>query len=401
MPVLPNYTQFSGRHWETGSVANVLDYQFSNSELALSEAMLLGISGGVAFGYFVFDYKDADPHLALLSRNTFDPLDTLLERLAIPQDLYHTTSAVKAERNLIEVLESGRPAIVWADAYSLPYNVLPGEEMWAMMPIVVYGLENGTAHIADRSSKALTVTKEELLQARARIKKDKFRVLALGAPNLAKLPDAIREGIHQCIALYKEAPPKGGKDNFGFAAYEKWASLLTNTRNKQSWARLLPPGSRMYAALAGSAVQPGAFGWARTFPSNQVDDRIMYADFLDEAARTLDAPNLSEAGERFRESSAAWQALSETLLPEDVPVLKETRELLIEKRELFVEQGGEAVEPTREINARLDVIRDQVASDFPMSDMEVVALRENLAKHVRKIAEVDRRAVEMLEAAMA
>jgi len=131
MPILADYTQFGGRHWETGSVHNVLAYQQVNipeTGQAISEAMLMGISGGAAFGYFVFDYKDTDPYLSLLSRNTFDPLDTLLERLAIPQDRVHTAEAGKGERNLIDVLESGRPAIVWADQFSLPYNALPADE---------------------------------------------------------------------------------------------------------------------------------------------------------------------------------------------------------------------------------------------------------------------------------
>ena len=107
------------------------------------------------------------------------------------------------------------------------------------------------------------------------MKNDRFKVIALDGPDLSKLPGAIRKGIWQCIALFTEAPPKGGRDNFGFAAYEKLAAMLTNTRNKQSWERLLPPGRRMYAALAGYGYQPGAFGWARTFPSNQVEDRIL------------------------------------------------------------------------------------------------------------------------------
>ena len=98
MPILTHYAQFDGRHWETGSVHNVLAYQNARrakSEAPLSEAMLMGISGGAAFGYFVFDYKGTDPYVTLLSRNTFDPLDTLLERLAIPQDLLHTANAEK------------------------------------------------------------------------------------------------------------------------------------------------------------------------------------------------------------------------------------------------------------------------------------------------------------------
>ena len=399
MPTLDNYTQFIGRHWETGSVANVLAYQ---NEGTLSEAMLMGISGGAAFGYFVFDYKDTDPHVALLSRNTFDPLDTLLERMAIPQDVYQTQNAGKAERNVIEVLERGRPAIVWADMFGLPYNALtPGAQMWAMMPIVVYGIEGELVHIADRASTALTVSVEELARARARVKKDRFRVLALGAPDLSKLPGAIRKGIWQCIALFTEAPPKGGRDNFGFAAYEKLAAMLPHTRNKQSWERLVPPGRRMYAALAGYGYQPGAFGWARTFPSNQVDDRMLYAQFLDESAEILDKPDLRPVGEQFRSSSAAWSELATALLPDQVPLFKETRELLMSKGDLFVQEGGAAIGEIQGIDQRLEEIRASVAEEFPMSADAVMGMREALAERVKKISEIEREAIAALKGAMA
>ena len=401
MPKLTDFAEFEGRHWETGSVRNALAYQFSESGKALSEAMLMGISGGAAFGYFVFDYKDTDPHVSLLPRNTFDPLDTLLERLAIPQDVHNTTDPGKGERNLIEVLEGGRPAIVWADAYRLPYNALDSAEMeWAMMPILVFGYENGEVSIADRSGRPLNVSTDDLARARARVKKDKFRVLALGAPDLNKLHGAIQKGIWQCIALYTEAPPKGGRDNFGFAAYEKLAKMLTNTRNKQSWERLLPPGRRMYAALAGSGFQPGAFGWARTFPSNLVDDRRLYADFLEESAPILKRPDLKAVGSHFRASSEAWLQFSDQLLPVEVPLLRETRELLLSKRDLFVSEGNAALEEVRDIDGRLGEIRDAVGADFPMSNEAVVEMRKRLADRVLEISEIERVAIDELQAAM-
>jgi len=404
MPILSDYSHFNGRHWETGSVHNVLAFQATTipgTGQPISEAMLMGISGGAAFGYFIFEYKGLDPYVSLLSRNTFGPLDTLLERLAIPQDLFHTADPGKAERNLIDVLEGGRPAIVWADAFGLPYNGLSyDDQMWAMLPIVVYGIEDGEVNIADRSSRPLSVAQTELAAARARVKKDKYRVLALGQPDLDKLPSAIQKGIWQCISLFTEAPPKGGRDNFGFAAYEKWASMLTNTRNKQSWARLLAPGSRMYAALAGFGYQPGAFGWTRTFPSNQVDDRSLYADFLEEAAPILNRPKLQAAAEKFRASSKAWLALSEALLPDEVPLLKEAKELLLLKRELFVNQGADALTEIQKADTRLGSIRAHTADDFPMSDGQVTAMREELAAHVRDIAGIEREAIDLLQAAV-
>ena len=97
MPNLTNYDAFEGRHWETGTVRNALAYQgvkAPHTNAPPSEALLMGISGGAVFGYFTFDYEGYDPILSLLTRNTFDPLDTLFERLAIPQNYHHTSKGI-------------------------------------------------------------------------------------------------------------------------------------------------------------------------------------------------------------------------------------------------------------------------------------------------------------------
>ena len=137
--ILKDYAAFSGRHWETGSIHNVLAYQgvkAPHTNEPISEALLLGISGGITVGYFTFEYTGYLPHVAFLTRNTFSPMDTMLDRLAIPRDTIQTTSADKADSNLFAVLESGRPPLVWADIFNLPYNHLPYDEHnWRMEPV--------------------------------------------------------------------------------------------------------------------------------------------------------------------------------------------------------------------------------------------------------------------------
>lgn len=119
-----------------------------------TEAMLLGISGGAVMGYFSFAYEGYDPHVAILTRNTFSPIETTLERLGVEQTSLQTNKPDKALADLINTLEDGIPPIIWADMFSLPYNMLPYDEgMWQMFPIVVYGYEAdiGTVWIADRA----------------------------------------------------------------------------------------------------------------------------------------------------------------------------------------------------------------------------------------------------------
>ena len=82
--------KFTGRHWETGSIHNALAMQgikAPHTGKPYSEAFLLGVSGGIALGYFLFEYGGFLPHLALLTRNTFDPFPRILERLGIAQDV--------------------------------------------------------------------------------------------------------------------------------------------------------------------------------------------------------------------------------------------------------------------------------------------------------------------------
>src|SRR5215216_7533459 len=99
--VMKTTTQLNGRHWETGSIHNALALQgikAPHTGEPYSEALLLGVSGGIAFGYFTFEYKGYLPHVALLTRNTFNPFSTILERLGIAQDVRQTKRRIRQRK---------------------------------------------------------------------------------------------------------------------------------------------------------------------------------------------------------------------------------------------------------------------------------------------------------------
>src|SRR5690349_21183850 len=59
--VLPGYSHFGGRHWETAAVCNMLRFHkvvSPHTNKPFSEAFVLGLGGGVGAGYFVFQYGD-------------------------------------------------------------------------------------------------------------------------------------------------------------------------------------------------------------------------------------------------------------------------------------------------------------------------------------------------------
>ena len=92
--------------------------------------------------------------MALLTRNTFDPLDTLLERLGVEQEILQTGSPEQGLKNLLATLENGLPAIAWVDIFSLPYFELPNDDdMYIMYPVSSTATmrPRDTVWIADRA----------------------------------------------------------------------------------------------------------------------------------------------------------------------------------------------------------------------------------------------------------
>ena len=397
-------TKFAGRHWETGSIHNALAVQgvkAPHTGEPYSEALLLGVSGGIAFGYFTFEYKGYLPHVSLLTRNTFDPFTTTLERLGIVQDVQQTNKADIAEKNLQELLDTGLYPLVWADYFSMPYNDLVYDHvMWGMMPILALKSDGKIVTVADRSSQPLDVSMETLNQARRRVKEDKYRLMTLDAPQRTKLAGAVHKGICQTIKLFTELPPKGARDNFGFAAYDKLAKMLVNTRNKQSWERFFETGVRMYHALAGSPVQPGMYDWVNIWGSADGAERGLYADFLDEAAVILKKPALKESAEQFRESRALWIKFADTLLPDEIPLLGESKALIQKKYDLFVKDGDKALPEIKECNARLFELLKESEKDFPLSQTEAANFRVNLRDVLLNISDIEQKAIDLLQNAI-
>ncbi|HUE99200.1 MAG TPA: BtrH N-terminal domain-containing protein [Anaerolineales bacterium] len=397
-------TLFNGRHWETGSILNALGVQgikAPHTGKPYSEALLLGISGGIAFGYFTFEYKGYLPHVALLTRNTFNPFPTILERLGIAQDIQQTNNADTAEKNLQDTLASGLYPLVWADYFSMPYNDLPFDKgMWGMMPILALETDGKSVTIADRSRQALHLSMEDLTKARGRVKEDKYRLMTLDAPQTAKLAGAVHKGICQAISLFTEEPPRGARDNFGFAAYDKLAEMLVNTRNKHSWERFFASGVRMYHALAGSPVQPGAYQWIMNWGSGDGAERGLYADYLLEAVQILKRPALKESAETFRESHKLWLTFADALLPDDIPLMGESKELIQKKHDLFIKDGEAVLPEIKKINSRLNELLSQSEVDFPLSNVQAAELRGNLRDILLKIKTVEQRAVDLLQSAI-
>ena len=398
MPTLPNFTQFEGRYWDTAAIRNALDYQgvtAPHTGQPYTEAMLLGISGGITFGYFTFHYKGYDPQVNLLTRNTFEPLDRIFDRLKIPRDLRRSASANKGRQNLINALEDGYAPIASPDMWLLPYNALEYDAgMWGGMPLVIYGYEpeKGAAYISDRSRAPLTVSTADLDAARGRIKKDRQALTLLGAPSAEALPAAVRQGIADCLRLMTEKPPKGSAKNFGLRALEHWADMLKKT-SRGSWAREYPGGRPLFAALTSAYTFLGpAFG------KTQQAERDVYADFLDEAALVLGQAGLSQAAAAYRQAGQAWAGLLDSLLPDGLPLLGEARALIDRKTALFIESGAAHLDEIIACRDRLTALKTATETDFPLGETEIGDLRASIRQRVEAVRAAEETALRELRA---
>jgi len=232
-------TGFFGRHYESGTIANALLAMGAvnpRTGQPYSEALALGASGGIAFGYFVFEYKGSLPHVALLGRNTFSPFERTLDNLAIRRESRETTDGLRAEKNLRLELDTGNAAIVWADSYSLSYTGLSCQEpMWAMRPLLVVGQEGPNFLVVDSPREPFPISSEELAHARGKVKKDRNRMVVLEAPDPAGLAEGLVKGIETCLALFLDKPPAGSPNNFGITGMRHWSKMLVDDKNQKGW----------------------------------------------------------------------------------------------------------------------------------------------------------------------
>ncbi len=400
MPILNDYQHFGGHHWESGSLHNYYAYcnvTAPHTGEPYSEALFMGVAGGAVMGYFSFAYEGYDPHVALLTRNTFVPLTTALARLGVVQEVQQTNKIEKGLTNLLDTLEEGLPAIVWADMWSLPYNAFAYDEgMWGMMPVIVYGYDEAAdvVHIADRAQVGLTVTPAELAAARARVKKEKFRIMTLDQPDPEKLAAAVTAGIWDCINLYLEKPPKGAANSWGIKAFHYWADLLTKPKQRLSWAKTFPAGPKMYAGLITAFNHYGVTG------IRDDAERELYATFLEEAALILKKPQLQQVADTFRKSSVVWRELAERLLPDAIAPFGKSRRLIQRKEMLFRSQGNRALPEIQRINEELKSIRAAMADDFPLTEGEVIGSCAAIADQVRQIAVIEQEAISLLRTSM-
>ncbi len=301
-----------GVHGDTAALANVLanlGVVAPHTGEPLSEAMVLGVGGGLGAGYILWEFESHQFRSRVLTlgfRRQWQYPDRwargTAERLGLHAELHETGGAKGAAAALDAQLEKGLPAIVWIDSYTLGHRNEPEwRSGYGGPPVIVYERSGDSYAIDDRSAARITVPAERLAAARARVGSYKHRLITID-PERVELD--LRPAVEAGLRLQVEHL-SATSDSFSLPAWRKWARMTTDARNKKGWPTVFADGhgvGSLRASIYASAAHGGHL-------------RTLYADFLDEAAALLERDALRDAATAWREAASHWAAIVDAALP--------------------------------------------------------------------------------------
>jgi hypothetical protein len=387
-----------GRHPDTAALARLLAALGVTDPATgrpLSEAMALGIAGGIGVAYFVFEYEDLTTFYLGGRINSYvqrkDPGEAALTRLGIPVTVRRTTGPATAERHLRAALDQGRPVIVTVDVARLLYRAVP-DWLCGMTPQdVLVELRDGGPVLWDLAPAPIPVTWAELAEARAGVRSVKHRLVAAEPPDgPVDLAGAAAAGIADTWPGMLDPPMR----NFGVPGLVKWAELLTAPADPKGWPHLLDAPGRQFQLLT------WLYDWVETAGTGGGFFRALYADFLEEAAGPLGRPELARLAGDYRELAAAWTALATAAVTAggDGPLARAAA-LLDRRRRLVEDRGADAADELAAVQAELDSLAKAAADPQPLGPAALAGLLADLRVRVLDLAEAEEAAAATLRVA--
>lgn len=300
------YRLRGGVHPETAALAGV----FANRGIvdpsrgvALSEAMILGIGGGLGAGKVSWEFDGGERRTVTTGFriHSEDParwLRMACERLGMPVEVNRTSEPYQAREHLVSTLDDGRPAVTLVSAADLPYWHMTAGDSAPCYAITVYGVIDGAVLIDDRNRAQLTVTHDDLSSARASIPTLQNAVVVPDAAacevDAATLATAIGAGLAEHVEHLGDTSRLSS-----LAAFRDWARLVADDHDPAGWPNAFADGRGMLRALMATyeaLTEVGITGG---------NLRNLYADFLVEAAVMTGLP-LRNAAAAYRTAADAW-----------------------------------------------------------------------------------------------
>jgi hypothetical protein len=360
-----SYQLLGGVHPDSHAIAGVLANRgllAPHTGQPLSEAMVLGVGGGLGAGYILWEFKAHDYRgLVFGFRNNWQYPDRwaakTCARLGVPADLHETGSTRRAAEELAAAVGQGVPAIVWADQQLLGYRHLPAWlEGHGGPPVTVYGLDEpaGVALVDDRNRAPLTVPLDALAAARARVVSYRQRQVVLDAPAAELKLDGLRAAVRDGLAEQVEHLSRRS-DSFSLPAFRKWERLLTTTGNAKAWPRVFADRVSLFDACLSVYENLEPSGW----------------------------------------NGGHLRGVAVVALPGDEEPFAAARRLT-DRLQAQVEQGDAGRDQAAASAARLWALRDRWRPEFPGDDDRVAALLARLAAAVGAACQAEEAALAAL-----
>lgn len=290
-----------GRHCASTALANLCRFH----QASLSEAMCFGLGEGL--GIYYVGAPGLSPSRLMHGRSlAFE--QQFFTRLGIPFQWDQHADPVDAEQSLRRVLDSGRPAVIQTDIYYLPYY--QSKTHFSGHLITVWGYDDARQvfQVTDTErTEVYEVASADLRRARY-CKVPPFPMEGnLFAPEAIAVPADIGERVWDAVQSNSRRLLHNDSPFDGLQALQVWQDELPAWGEFPDWAWT---ARLAYQTIMKRGTGGGAF-------------RLMYADFLEEAAtlnpkvreRNL-APQMRAVGRAWDELALALKAASEQANPE-------------------------------------------------------------------------------------
>jgi len=295
---LPGFKHFPTHHCVTGSMRHI----YVHNDHDVSEEMLLGIGSGVSFSYWHF--KGQLPFIGGRG-NVGRPSEEGMEKTAgrrtgVAVEWYVTSSARKAERALLELLDAAQPVMIQCDMGFLPYFDFGDVDYhfgWHVVCVCGYERETRQVLIADRDRDLHPVSMEDLAAARGSVfqpfpPKHKWYTFDFGGKRLPTA-DEVRQAITEQAHTMLEPPIR----NVGVKGIRKAAQMIPK------WPQTLTPDEvRLSLLNTHLFINPDGGTGGGIF-------RYMFSRFLQEGAEITGDSRLAESADQFRHIGDEWEEL--------------------------------------------------------------------------------------------
>jgi len=293
---LEGFKSLTTHHCVTGSMRHVYVY----NDHDISEEMLLGLGAGVGFIYW--HQKGTPPFIGgrANARGEFEPLAG--KRTGVKIEPHTTSSARKAKRTLLEMLDAGQPVMIQCDMGFLPYFDFGGYEYHFGAHVVVvcgYDVETDQVLIADRDEELHPVSLEDLEKARGSTFKPfpprhKWYTFDFSGK---RQPTA--DEVRQAIAEQAQGMLEPPISNFGVKGIRKAAKRVLKWPDQMDEEELRFTLFNTFIFIDATGGTGGGIF------------RYMFSRFLREAAEITSNDRLIEVADEFQRIGDKWQVVAE------------------------------------------------------------------------------------------